>query len=76
MDICLRNKLPLEVVDNIMKKVHRLNFKPCLYAITHNLTWCRLEVIKKTKNNIRIKTYEYTFLIGDYYGYYHQLEVF
>ena len=75
MDICLRNNLPLELVDNIMRKVHRMNFKPCLYAINHNLTWCRLEVIK-TIDNIKSKKYEYTFMIGDYYGYYHQLEVF
>ena len=54
MDICLRNNLPLELVDNIMRKVHRMNFKPCLYAINHNLTWCRLEVIK-TIDNIKSK---------------------
>ena len=72
MDIYLRNNLPLELVNNIMKKVHRMNFKPCLYAISHNLTWCRLETITKLKK----KKYEYTFMIGDYYGYYHQLEVY
>ena len=71
MDICLRKNLPIELVDKIMKKVHLMNFKPCLYAIEHNLTWCRLETITKLKE----KKYEYTFMIGDYYGYYHQLEI-
>ena len=76
MDICLRHKLPLELVYNIMRKVHRMNFEPCLYAISHNLTWCRLEVTKKTKDNVKIKKYEYTFMIGDYYGYYQKLKVY
>lgn len=72
MDISLRHYLPIELVYLIMKDVHKMNFRPCLYAIENNLIWCRVETSKKKS---KIKTYIYTFLIGDYYGYYQNLPI-
>ncbi len=43
MDLVLRQRLPLEIVELIMRKVHELNFKPCLDNIKHNLLWIRHE---------------------------------
>lgn len=35
MDYALRQKLPLELVEKIMKEVHRKNFRDCLNSIKY-----------------------------------------
>lgn len=52
--------LPWFVINDISKKVHKLNFTPCLNEIKYNLIWIR------NKHN-------YSFLVGRR-NYFHLLE--
>jgi hypothetical protein len=61
MDLCLRNRLPLELVEIIMRMAHRMRFERTLHAIAHNLVW------------IRCPDGEYSFLIHTTPNYYHPL---
>lgn len=56
----LRQRLPLELVEMIMRKTHELNFQDSLNTIKYNLIWIRHEG-------------EYSFLLHETQNYYEKL---
>jgi hypothetical protein len=60
MDAQLQQRLPLELVEIIMRRVHRLNFQPVLDSIKYNITWFRADG-------------EYSFLVHNTGNYYEKL---
>jgi len=62
MDIVLRKKLPLEIVEIIMKMVHRMNMEDVNFQIKYCITWVRYQN-------------ELSFITSNNFNYYRLLEI-
>jgi len=58
MDLVLRERLPLELVEIVMKYVHIMNMRDVHHILTHNLVW------------IHTKSDGFTYLISENVNYY------
>ena len=68
MDLVLRKKLPIEIVEIIMEFVHKLNMKTTLICIEYSMTWVNYKKFPcySVSNNFKFLELEQLIYDNDY----------